>query len=67
MIGMTEGKRKKGRSHMRWKDEIRDASYLTIAELREVTRDLIGWTSSEVARYLIGWRQLIVNVTRSTT
>ena len=53
MIRMSEDKRQRGRPHLRWMDEIRNMTKLMMDELREATRDRIGW------------RQLIVDVTES--
>ena len=55
MIRMSECKWTRRRPHMRWTDEIKDTTKLTMDELREVTRDMISW------------KQLIVGVTKSCT
>lgn len=39
---MSEGKQKGGGRHMRWLDEIRHTTKITMHELREVARDKIG-------------------------
>ena len=46
MIEMGEGKRKRGRPHIRWMSS--DQGYNTDNELREVTRDRIGWIQLNV-------------------
>ena len=43
IIGIIEGKWKIGRPHTRWMDEIKETSKLMMDELREVTREKIGW------------------------
>ena len=53
MVGIM--KRKRGRPRIRWMDEIKDITKLTMDELIEATR------------HNIGWRQLITVFTRSHT
>ena len=40
MIGLTEGKQKRGKPHLRWMDEIMGTTRLTMDKLREMTRDM---------------------------
>lgn len=53
IIRMSKGKQNRGRPNMRWMEEIKGTTKLTMDELRETTRDMIAW------------RQLILNVNRS--
>ena len=39
MIGMRQGKQMRGRPRVRWMDEIKETTKLTMDELREVTID----------------------------
>ncbi|GFS01550.1 ecdysteroid UDP-glucosyltransferase [Elysia marginata] len=53
MLGMGEGGRRRGRSCMRWKDDIKTVTGLTLSELVRAV---------ENRDY---WRQLITTITRS--
>ncbi|GFS18662.1 endonuclease-reverse transcriptase [Elysia marginata] len=53
MLGMGEGGRKRGRPCMRWKDDIKTVTGLTLPELVRAVKN----------RYY--WRQLITTITRS--
>eukprot|EP00795_Rhopilema_esculentum_P006234 gene6234-biopygen7885 len=43
MLGMWEGKRKKGRPVARWMDDIKTATKLLLKDLWEVTKDRDKW------------------------
>ena len=45
MLGMGEGKRKRGRPKTRWLDGITSSTGISLQELKDAARDRTGWKS----------------------
>ena len=46
MLGMTEGKRRRGRQRMRWLDGITDSMHMNLSKLRKIAEDRKAWRAA---------------------
>ena len=46
ILGMIEGRRRRGHQRMRWQDGITDAMDMNLGNLREMLRDREAWLAS---------------------
>ena len=44
MLGIIEGKRRRGQQSMKWLDSITDSKNMNLSKLREIVKDREAWT-----------------------
>ena len=46
MLGMTEGKRRRGQQRVRWLDSISDSVDMNLSKLQEIVKDREVWSAA---------------------